>query len=335
MKMIRNGMKKWGTCIALTAIFVVLWSVIPTFDPSPEQEQPRTLAQEADLPEILPQDDVSPWEEITAALYFRMRDEVMLAREMRTLPLVADKRLEQTLIEALIEGPNPASLELTSLFNSGTRVVSVTGDGSLLTVTLSRAFLDPPAGAPSNWESDSTWRQEVLLRRRLALYSAVTAITDASTYTAVQFLVQMGVTDAGGERLEKSWLYDKVAGDPVLSPLQRDEALILTHHNTVNIILDSWMRKDFTRLYRFISSRPTEAAFLDRMMAVGRSLTKFELTPGMVSDDGQTAVVVAQLTYLEKSNPGSVQSYPVHLTRHNGLWKMDYESLLLMMEADR
>ncbi len=284
------------------------------------------------LPEISPLASAAPWEERTVSLYFRMRDEAMLAREERSIPLYSDMRLEKVLIESLIEGPSPSSLDLTSPFIPGTRVISITESGSLLLVTLSQAFLDTPLDAPTQWQSDPVWRREVLLRRRLALASIVNTITEATSFTAVQLLVQENPSDMHGERISRQHLYEVFDGDPLLTPVSRDESVILTHHNTAAVILDCWLQKDFARLYRLVASPPTEAAFTEEVLSYSRTLTNYSLSPGTVSADGQRAVLVVNLTFLD-GGAANVVGYTISLMQENGLWKIEYPALLRLMEA--
>lgn len=286
---------------------------------------------ETRYPDIAPQAAQEEIAEHTASLYYRMRGESMLARETRTLRVPRDTLLEQALIEALIDGPSANLLDLTDVFIPGTKA-EVSGNGSLLTVSLSRAFLNAPVDAPGDWRNDTVWRAEVLLRRRLALYAVVATITDETDYTAVQFLIKE--TEGGaGRRLSRSELYENARSDQLVGPLTRDEALLFSHFNAAAAILDCWQTKNFSRLYRFVAQSPTEAAFLDEMASYGRMLTKSALSPGTVSDDGQSAVLTVTLTCADARGEVTVESYPLHLVRENGLWKIHYQALKRMMEA--
>lgn len=289
---------------------------------------------EIQLPEIQPAAQESERDRRQAPLYFRMRGEDMLARETRTVQVPKDKQLEQVLVESLIEGPSASLLDLTGVFIPGTKVLAVESDGDTLAVTLSREFLDTPVDAPSNWSDDPAWRAEVLTRRRLALESIVDTITEATTFTAVQLLVQQDADSTVGQRIDRGLIYGQYAGDPALTPVFRDEAHILNHYNSAAVILESWRDKDFSRMYRYIIGKPTEAAFQQEMIAMANSLVNYELSPGMVAEDGQSAVLSAWLSYTDARGITRELSCPVHLTMENGLWKMTYATLLRLMEAN-
>ena len=60
----------------------------------------------------------------------------------------------------------------------------------------------------------------------------------------------------------------------------------------------------------------------------------FSVQPGSVSEDGQTAVMTAELTCLSQGDVLNIHAYPMHLLRENGLWKISYAVLTRMMEAN-
>lgn len=276
-------------------------------------------------------------DERRVALYFRMQDEDMLAMETRTLIIPRDKQVEQVIAEAVVGGPSASLLDLTGLFNTGTRVVQVWDNGKTLMVLLSRAFLDPPPGAPALWENDSVWRDEVYTRRRLGLAALVNTITEATDFTSVQFLVLDRDDEAGGRRLMRSELYADAPGDQVMTPLMRTEQLILTPYNTAQHILGSWRAQSYDSLYRFVSQevgqRPTDAQFQATLRSRGQSLTDFALTPGSISEDGQRATLEVSYQYLHEGQTVAIQSFPLKLVREDGIWKIAYEELMRMMEA--
>lgn len=298
--------------------------------PSPEPAQ--------DQPEISPAAGSAMAEQRTVPLYFRMQGEALLARETRTLRIPYDKQPEAVIIEALIDGPSASLLDLVGVFNAGTRV-SVSASGSTLTVILSRSFLDTPSDAPANWESDAAWRAEVLLRRRLALLSIVNAITESTQYTAVQLLVrETNDLESAGVRVPLSTFTEEVDDETaLLGPVTRDEASLLTHHNTAQAILESWHTRDFERMYRFVAQmdgdRPAESEFLLLLAAMPGSLSEYSLSPGSVSADGQTAILTADITRSDEGGQWRLENYPLCLTLENGLWKIPYATLLRMLEA--
>ena len=109
---------------------------------------------------------------VLAFLFFR------LGMEEREISVPRDDTVELCIVQALIAGPSSAYQDLTPVFSPDTRVVSTSRSGETVTVTLTRAFLDAPSDAPDDWESLPYWRSEVMLRRRLAILSIVSALTE-------------------------------------------------------------------------------------------------------------------------------------------------------------
>lgn len=320
---------------------LLLLLLVGCMKPEEEETLPEMTATAAaatdDLPDINPWASQAPMTQKEVTLYYRMQDEDLLAGETRVIYLLQDKRLEERLIEVLIEGPSPSHMELGGLFSSDTQV-RVWSSGTLLTVQLSRAFLYPPAEAPTFWENDPGWKAEVLMRRRLALASIVNTITETTEYTAVQFFLQDSAENQTGRRLLRSELYEGAEADAMLTPMVHSEHMILTHYNTANLIMQSWTEKDFARMYRFVSqetgTRPTDATFLSEMMERGRSLINFLVSAGSVSEDGQRAIVEITYQYLDGGEDNIiVQNYPLALVRENGVWKITYAELIRLMEA--
>ena len=93
----------------------------------------------------------------TVPLYFQYGSEAYLSTESRTITVADALSLEEAALKALIAGPSASSLELKSVINPHTRVVSVTEQGGCYFVTLSpRAGAMTPPGAslsspPSSW----------------------------------------------------------------------------------------------------------------------------------------------------------------------------------------
>lgn len=332
-----------GSLAALMALCLLLGGCQPAPDAAPEAAQTHadtaeaTPAPEVSMqPQISPDADTEMLEQREVTLYYRMAGETLLGAETRTVYLPRDKLVEQVLVEALIGGPSPNLLELTSLFDSGT-AVRVWSSESLLTVQLSREFLANPVDAPATWEFDERTQAEVYHSRMLALASIVSTITEATDYTAVQFMVLDRNDELTGRRLLRGEIYQGAPQDQVLPPMARNEALMLTHNNSAQVIMESWKARDFERLYRFVAqedaSRPTDAAFVEEMEALAGALTMFSLSAGAVTEDGQRAVLSVSFEYVRAGKQVSLQSFPLRLVRENGLWKISYAELLRLMEA--
>ena len=153
-------------------------------------------------------------------------------------------------------------------------------------------------------------------------------------------LVYRSTVQSTSMRLQAGYL-NRSGDDALLPPVTRDESSLLTPYNTAYLILRAWQAQDWTSLYDLTAkegetaekTRVGEQSAFDAFSAA-RLLAEFELSPGAVSFDGQTAVLTAKLTVQDQGADQTVQGYPVLLRREAGIWKMDYTRLLSMMNGN-
>lgn len=302
--------------------------------PPPEEVSGgATYAPGENEPLISLRDDISAKGMQEVALYYRMRGENMLSREMSPLNVQNEKTLEETLIEALIDGPNPSLMELSGVFIPSTKLLRVGHEGDILIVSVSHHFLETPVDMPENWRENAAQRSEVLMRRKLALLSIVSTVTEQTDYASVLLLVSKDENDTTGRRIQSSEIFEEIKGDSLLAPVMRDEAYLLTHHNTAKVIMESIQDKDYGRLYRFVAGAPTEDTFLQQMYEGRNMFLSYNLSPGTVSSDGQVATLVAEVAYVDPSGVVSQQRFPLRLVYENSLWKIQYEALRRIVET--
>ncbi len=273
--------------------------------------------------------------ERSVTLYFRYGSTAYLAPEQRLIQVQRNETLEKALVQALIDGPSAAASALTPLFPPGTEVLAVTTQGDTLFITLNDAFLGRYADEPGD-AAVGEWRTEGPLRRQLCLDSLAAALTETGLCVQTQVLVYRGAGQSTSMRLQKGFL-TRTADDALLPPLTRREDCLLTPYRTAFLLLSTWTAQDWAALYDLTAqeggvSRPTEQTAADAF-AASRVLTGFTLSPGNVSYDGQTAVFTAELSLRGTGLDETVSGYPLTLIREGGLWKMDYERLLAMMQS--
>lgn len=286
---------------------------------------------DAELPEAEPPAEMNRQE--TAALYFRYSDEPYLAAEYRVITQAVNKPYEQALLTALISGT--ASHDLTSLFPTGVQVISTTRQGRTLFVTLSQEIMNPYADEINTTYSTS----EAILRRKLCMQSIVATVTENCDVDQVQVLVQQDTAMTGSLRLDKRYFLNGETG--LTDPLTRDESLLLTPHNTLNLILQLCRQQDWTRMYNYLvrmdtdtgTTRPAYADFVDTMEALP-ALTEYASSIGSVSLYGQTVTFAVDATL--RLSDGSVidkTNRILRLEREDGLWRISAEHLIDWMEV--
>ena len=321
-----NSMKKKTAWTALLLCFSLTLTGCMT---SPPETLLRETAEDQHLISASI-GDLTP-DSQTITLYFRYGDTEYLAPERREIQVKRNESLEKTITAALIQGPSSSAVNHSSLFPPGTEVLAATVQGETLFITLNEAFLGRYADEPTDSASG-----EGVLRRQLCLQSLAATLTEAGLCAQVQALVYRSAVQTSSMRLQAGFL-DRSNDDTLLPPITRDENRLLTPYNTACLILQSWQTQDWQFLYDMTaregeSARENEQNAFDAF-AAARPLAAFSLSPGTVSYDGQTAVLTASLTVLTKGAEQNVAGYPLLLLREDGVWKMDYERLLTMMNG--
>lgn len=298
-----------------------------------EQPAPNDAPQSALVP-INPNPSTGR-EQAMVTLYYRYRDEAVLAPDARLIAVPAGERAETAAIEELLRGPAADRTEMQAVFAQNTRLVSVTDSQDTLFVTLSKEMLDLPADVPEGWQEQPVWRETVNTRRRLALYAIVNTVTGMGLYSRVQILVDMG--DGQGERVRRSQV--GFAGEPgdsqLLEPLGLKADLILTPKNTLLQAMRAAEAKDWERLYYYLSSQAdgnaqnyTLQEFINWGASWNGSLSFYQVHDELVAYDGQTALVTLDMRMTLKDG-GMLEKtdVPMRLVQENGLWKVYYPSL--------
>lgn len=267
-----------------------------------------------------------------AALYFRYGNTGYLAPEMQALSVQRDETLEEVLIEALLKGPEATHSFLSPLFPPDVEILALTAQGDTLFVTFNEALL----GKYSDEASISAG--EAALRRRLCLDSLSATLTEAGLCARVQVLVYQENHQSTSLRLKSGFLDRTPEGD-MLPPLTRNEETLLTPHNAASALLSAWMRQDWPLLYAFIArenetdQRPDEQAAFAAFSAA-HALTGFTLSHGDVSQDGQSALLSADIALRSDGADLALSGYPLRLTREEGLWKISYSRLMALMNQN-
>lgn len=165
---------------------------------------------------------------LDVTLYFRYGETNLLGAVGAKLDMRREETVAQSIVEALLAGPDAAHDRLSGLFPQGTSVISVQSEGDTAFVTLNQAFLGIPDGAPADWEDLAGWQAEATLRRRLAFQSIVLALTEDGRYQRVQLYVAGG-DDEVPRRIPLYW-FDQSATNPnvMLAACARDEQAMLT-----------------------------------------------------------------------------------------------------------
>lgn len=274
-----------------------------------------------------PQDDA-----MDVRLYFRYQHTPYLAAEERTLHVSRSQAPEKAVVEALIRGPEAASVSLSGLFPPDTQVLSTSVQDGTLFLTFNDALLSRYPDEPGG-----TGNEEYIQRRKLCMASLVNTLTECGLCTRVQVLVDQSTSAVTSLRLPASFFRDTEDETP-LGPIYRDESVILTPYNTACRIMDAWLRRSHDELYSYLCARSGGENRPGQNQAYEQfdhspSLTSFTLSPGVTSADGKHAVFSLNMTLFTGGQDLTVTAFPLQLEMENGLWRISYDHLLTLFGA--
>jgi hypothetical protein len=270
---------------------------------------------------------------VQATLYFRYGATEYLAPEERSVPVQRNETAEKALVQALLDGPAATSSALSPLFPPGTEVLAVSSQGSTLFITFSEALRGRYADEPVD-TSGQPWKEELPLRRHLCMDSLAATLTEAGLCSQVHVLVYRSGVPTHSMRLQAGF-YNRGLDEAILPPLTRNEDALLTPRNTASAILRAWMNQDWLALYGWLArdSRPGEQTALGEF-STAKILTGYDVSAGTVSLNGQSAVLCADLSLRASGEDAAREGYPIHLTREDGLWRIEYSRLMDMIQAE-
>ena len=266
---------------------------------------------------------------IQVSLYYRFLDQPMLACETRSLVVSQDESIELAIAKALLQGPSAGHSDLQKLFPDSVTVESAIVRNHTLFITFNEALLIDNS-VPTDWANLPEWVAEAPLKRKLMIQSLVASITENSSCSEVQVLVNHSQNQSS-LRLENAYFLEN--GEGLSQPQTRNESLLLTPENTASLLLEAWRYGDFETLYAFLmpssrsESKPSYQALIPEIDQL-LPLSAFHLHGGgSVSADGQSVVLTVDLALLREGMPVSVMGYPLTLTRENNIWKLRYAEL--------
>lgn len=274
----------------------------------------------------------------TATLYFRFQDEPYLAPESRVITQAPSEAWELALLTALLAGPGTHAASLTALFPEGTRVLSTARQGRTLFVTLSKELMNPYPDEPAGITA-ATADEASLTRRRLCMQSLVATATENCDVDDVQVLVEQTGTAAESLRLKQRYFLTTEDDSLLVGVQTRQEELLLTPGNTLRIILDKWVTRDWARLYLYLMAkdpvsgveRPTLSDFVTAMENLPR-LAGCDFSGGSVSPDGRWATFTLEAEILDGGGTRELPGRVVRLYRGGDLWQISMAQLTQWLE---
>ena len=289
----------------------------------PSALRQQTPAEEEKISAV-PDESASSY--LTETLYFRYEETGMLRQEERVISMLPNESREKALVRALLEGPREAGG--TALFPDKTEVLSTQLQDGVLFVTFNEALYDrygDESGAPSD--------AEALLRRKLAMAALCATLTESGECRSVQVLVRAESNVGASMRLKNS--YYLLDDERAAEPLTREETYLPTPDASARMLLEAWKTRSWSALYDFVMASDTRLDAASARFAAVPALLESTVSSGTVSLDGQSAVVCVSMTLRALDGPEeSVENWPLHLTRENGVWKAEADAVYALMQSE-
>ncbi len=323
------SLKKGWICILLALVLLLLVSLYTGKRTEEPTNHAPTFEQQLGVQKKRSIMDVT--------LYFRFADTNVLGACSAQLDMRREETVASSIVRRLIDGPDAAHDRLRGVFPQGTEVVSVDSEGDTVFVTLNRAFLGRPDGAPFDWEDSTYWQEEAALRRQMAFQSIVLALTEDGRFQRVQLYLADSDDDLS-QRIPV-YYFDIQQTDPnvLLAACTRDEEAMLTPRRAMKMALSCWQKKDWEALYPLLQREDalTLSAFEAQMREMDVTLLDFSVTPGTVSLDGQSATVVVNADiHSDLGGDAQIQRESVQLVREADNWTVSLEELMDLMIRD-
>lgn len=283
----------------------------------------ETGTAEPDEPQINPLSEVASRDNVLVNLYYGYKTDQLMVSEVREISVPVNERIEVTIVTNLIQGASTSKADFNSVINPDTKIINITDNDGFLFVTLSKEFLLPPAGSRNENMNEN-------IRRYLAAYTVVNTLVEQGGYSRVQILIDRDDSGAGTPITNAEI---GLAGTDPTEPLGRDGSKILNSRNTMHEIMYSIERKDWSRLYGFISykdtqgtDRPTSDEFINEVSGKKVVLSDSQIIDHISSTDLYSDYVLTNFTIkLGGGEPQTKTNIPIYLVRENDMWKIPYD----------
>ena len=305
--------KRCAVLLLLTALAMMICGCTSPFHES--------TAKGDYAPEINPASDINVGGSVDVTLFYPLEGEGYLATVNKTVDVASGERLETAIMRELIAGP--VNLEgLKAPFPSDVGLVSITDDGQILYVTLSKDYL--------SFVSTASY---LGYDPKLSLAAMVNSLTENTSFQRVQLLIDSDGNGNGARPTREQVGLTGDAQSTALEALTKDSKLILTPQASVQILFAAAKDRDTERLFRILAkdgvqSRPKEETLKQLMETRGSVLISFSIQDEMISLDETTAQVRVDLEIRTKEQ-GTQKMYGVgiNLLQEDSVWRVDYDSV--------
>lgn len=283
-------------------------------------------AQNDDLPQIDPTASQEYGQDLR--LYYRIYGQHQLAAINRYIDIHPSESVAIAVINALLSSPGSLESGLISAIPPDTRVLSSSRDGDLMTVTLSKEFMD--------YSVENLSYDELQSLKRLAVYSIVNTFCSIPGVMRVQLLVDTTGNGAGmrvvpfligfsSEEISSAWL----------EPLRFNESYVASPENMCSIILEMFQNQQPAEIYSFLANydengyqKPGYEVFTREIYNVTKILD-YTVHPLTGNSPSSVVELSADISFVNVSGE-TINATDVKLVmceENNVLFKLSYSSL--------
>ncbi len=258
----------------------------------------------------------------SCALYFRFKNSALLGAEERKIMVPAESSFETELIKALIAGPSSVLPYFSPLFPSGTEVLNTWGNKNILFVTFNDKLLNRYSDEIMRFDEQYK-SHEGSLRRRLAMASLVCTVTENTSFSYVQVLIQGNVDENTSMRLSESYFLQD--GKNLLPPLARKEEYIMQPKNSAEFFIKALEKGNYAEAVEWLAPYSLSPDFSSERFPV---FSEYTLSQGTISLNGAQAIVLLDAILQDTDGVArTIESLPIRMQNINGIWKIIYSSI--------
>lgn len=261
-------------------------------------------------------------------IYYRINGQNSLAAVNKYIDIHPSESVTIAVINALLSNPGSLEAGLVSAIPPDTRVLSSSRDGDLMTVTLSKDFMD--------YNVEDMSYDELQALKRLAVYSIVNTLCSIAGVERVQLLVDTTGNGAGMRVMPFLLGFSTTEISSVwLEPLRFNESYVASPEEMCEIIFHMFQNRQPAELYSLLANydengaqKPGYEIFANEIYNMN-SILDYTVYPLTGNSTGSVVELTADISFISASGD-TINATNVKLImckENNVLFKLSYSSL--------
>lgn len=287
--------------------------------------------EDSGIVEINPNDEALNTDSFDASLYFANSNYTNLVAFFTNIDVPVSSTKEYVALKALIAGPSARNTSFSPVINPSTSIIDISENENILSVVLSKEFLDFSFIPDTVQDAES--RNYI---KQLAVYSIVNTLIDISGKGKVQLLVDR-YSNGYGRRIYMSEV--GFTGDRILEAMSRNNRIILNSNRTLENICNALSLENYDEVYKYLSVSEKDSikgdlnSFKTWISALNIKFDTYIIVEQIDQNNIYDKLIVIDYSLIdEEGNRREFFNVPVHLKKENGLWKIPYSMLEALLE---